>query len=350
MLCYRQNKRREHQIKNTKSLRWLIYGTGFISNKLAEAITNVEGNELYAVVSRSEERASNFARTHSIPVTYTDFAEALKDRQVDVVYAATPNHTHADAISACLTAKKPILCEKPLTVNLPQCQQIKELSQSLAVPCMEALMYYCHPLAQKLRELATHSPIGKFRTFDAMFSDKIFAFANPTAGGSIMDLGCYPVSLILSLVSEHLGLHTVETELIHAVGQLDPSNNTDAYASCQLALPGDIKAVISTSNRFGLASSFRIIGASGVIEIDNPWLAEKNNTITVSFFDDRADEAIIVTADRTLYEYEVLSMAAMIRDPAQTHPQVSLEHSADIMRVLDAWRCQIGLQYAIERV
>jgi predicted dehydrogenase len=335
--------------KECSAIRWLVYGTGFISQQLVQAINSVDGNEVYAVVSRNKGRGAEFAKQHDIPVVSDSFADAIQDPSVDVVYIATPNHLHAESIMHGFTAGKPVLCEKPLTVNAKQCRIIQACAKESGLVCMEALMYHYHPVAAKLRRLVSDSPIGKIELFDASFSDRIFSFANPIAGGSIMDLGCYPVSLVLSLVKAYLGLEKIETNLWHAVGQLDKKTNTDAFASCQLGFPANISATIKSSNRFGLDSSFRILGETGMIEVDNPWLADKVTTIRISFFDDRAPQKIQVTADRSLYAYEVETMAAIVRGESVPDNAISLDHSLDIMSVLDAWRAAIGLNYAVEK-
>jgi predicted dehydrogenase len=327
-----------------RTLSWGILGTGFISQQIAKAIAESEGNQVLAIASRDLNRAESFAKEFNIPRAYGDQEALLNDKEIDVIYIGLPNFLHVSWVEKCVKENKHVLCEKPFTVNAAEAQKIIESLSQSSVFCMEALMYKCHPLTLRLKELVQNNYIGRIQAFESQFSDEIFPFANNYCAGSILDLGCYPVSLILLLMTAQSG-EMIDPAVVGAVGKIDEKTNTDIYSSLQLEFPDQVVATVSCSNHFKLNSCFRILGEEGVIEIGNPWLLEKNATISVHFFDGREDEIIEVTTDYSLYCHEIHSVAECIHSGCQQSELVDWKSSLQVMRVLDQWRSRIGLVF-----
>ena len=93
-------------------------GTGTIAKNFAKGLQSLDDAELYAVASRSIESAIQFGQNYEAQKYYGSYEEMVRDDEVDVVYIATPNSAHKDNILLCLNQNKPVLCEKPLTLNV----------------------------------------------------------------------------------------------------------------------------------------------------------------------------------------------------------------------------------------
>lgn len=329
-------------------LSWGILGTSFISHQIAKAISESDGNEIAAVASRDLSRAQSFAEEYNIAKAYDSQEALLTDDSIDVIYIGLPNFLHANWMQKCIDAGKHMLCEKPFTVNAKQVKAVIDSLSSSSVFCMEALMYACHPFIAKVKELIAKKAIGKIQAFDAHFSDEIFPFANSYCAGSMLDLGCYPLSLVLLLMRVQNGGERLFPTQINAVGKIDEKTNTDIFSSLQLLFSDKTVATITCSNHFKLTSAFRILGEKGVIEIKNPWLLDKRSSIDIHYFGDKEDEKIEVTTDHSLYCHEILTVAANVRVGNQQSKEIPWKDSLQVMQLLDQWRAEIGLVYEVD--
>ena len=135
-----------------KHLKWGIIGTGMIANNFARNLKTTDKATLLAVASRSIDKAKEFAGKYEIPKTYGTYEELLKDKEIDAIYIALPNHLHAEWTIKCAEAGKHILCEKPITVNVGELEKLLDVVKKCDVFFMEAFMYRCHPQWTKIKQ------------------------------------------------------------------------------------------------------------------------------------------------------------------------------------------------------
>lgn len=154
-------------------LRWGIIGPGRIAYAFADALKVVEGTELYGVASRDEERGRVFAQQYHVPQAYTSYEQMAQDPLVDAVYIATPHRFHHEQTLLCLEAGKPVLCEKSLTVNARQSQELIALAQSKNLFLMEALWTRFLPIYAQVREWLDAGLIGDVKLLSASFGFRI---------------------------------------------------------------------------------------------------------------------------------------------------------------------------------
>ena len=185
----------------TGKLRWGILGTGGIAKALAKALAVSTTGELVAVGSRTQAGADKFGDEFKVARRHASYEGVLSDPGVDAVYISLPNHLHAEWAIKTAEAGKHVLCEKPLTTNWAEGLAVIEAARRAKVFFMEAFMYRCHPQTAKLVELLRSKVIGEVRVIQANFSynmgpkyDNIRLRAD-AAGGGIMDVGCYTVSM-----------------------------------------------------------------------------------------------------------------------------------------------------------
>lgn len=325
-------------------VRWAILGTSKISKTMALAIQESKTSELVAVGSRTVANAKAFAEEFSIPSYYGDYDSLLKDPDIDAVYIGLPNHLHKEWIIRCAKARKHIICEKPFVTNIQDAQEALAEVNKANVFCMEALMYRCHPVIKKLCELIKKKVIGDVRFFNAMYSCDIHKLANPIEGGSIYNLGCYPVSLVRLLAGYAHGKHTAEPSNVVSIGEINESTNNDTRATALLQFPKNMLATITTADDIEMYSQFDVYGTEGYLKmITNPWKPETINKILIKRNDSVEPEEIIVTADQSLYSYQ-FDVANEHIKAGENFVEVGATSWLDTLGntiVLEAWRKQV---------
>src|SRR5690349_18690394 len=149
--------------------RWGILGCGSIAHAFATGLQALPDATLQAVGSRSQEKADSFGEKYGAPNRHGSYAALAEDPEVDVVYIATPHPMHAGDMTLCLEAGKPVLCEKPFTVNAAHAEQVIALARAKNLFLMEGMWSRFFPLMGKLRALVKEGAIGEPRLLQADF-------------------------------------------------------------------------------------------------------------------------------------------------------------------------------------
>lgn len=179
------------------NLKWAIIGPGSIANEFAAALDDI-GGTLYAVGSRTLEKAQAFASQYGAEKAYGNYSEMLQDPEIDVVYISTPHSNHYEYIIESLQNNKHVLCEKAITVNSKQLQEIAELAKQKSLVVAEAMTIYHMPLYKKLRKIVDEGKIGRLKMVQVSFgSHKEYDvnnrfFSKDLAGGRCWILGRMP--------------------------------------------------------------------------------------------------------------------------------------------------------------
>lgn len=185
----------------TDPIRWGIVATGYIAAKFVSDLGIVDGAEVLAVASRSDDSAGRFATKHRIPRPYGTWEALAADPDVDIVYVAGPHPAHHAAARMMLAAGKAVLCEKPITVNAPQAEDLVAVAAEHRAFLAEAMWTRTIPAVRAAVELVSRGEIG---AITAVSADLSFAAAvgpehrlrNPAlGGGALLDLGVYPLAL-----------------------------------------------------------------------------------------------------------------------------------------------------------
>ncbi|MEI8283185.1 MAG: Gfo/Idh/MocA family oxidoreductase, partial [Armatimonadota bacterium] len=178
----------------SNQLRWGILATGSIANQFAEGLAACNSGKLVAVGSRTIERATEFCAKHG-GTPFGSYAEVYNHPDVDVVYIATPHHTHMDDTIAVAKAGKGILCEKPFTLNAIESERALKAVKEANVFFMEAFMYRCTKQSAKIREWISSGLIGDVKMVNAEFAFQAgedwtnFRNDPDLGGGGLMDVG-----------------------------------------------------------------------------------------------------------------------------------------------------------------
>jgi len=189
-------------------ISWGILGTGYAAGWFADGLKSVRGARLMAVGSRRQSSARQFAGLLAVPRAYASYSELIRDKDIDVVYIATPNSSHRDLSLYCLNAGKAVLCEKPFTLNHAQAREVVDLARRKHLFCMEAMWTRFLPVMRDVRKLIDNRDIGDVQLLIAGIGHAVHAdaqsrfFNRALGGGALLDLGVYGISLACHLLGE----------------------------------------------------------------------------------------------------------------------------------------------------
>ncbi len=320
-----------------KNINWGILGTSYISEVMANAIHKSATSQLLGIGSRSIATAKNFSQQFSIPKIYENYQDLLNDDGIDAVYIGLPNHLHKEWILRGLEAGKHILCEKPFVISISDAREVISHVRKSNLFCVEALMYQFHPYAEKIKEIIQNKIIGEVKLYNATYTAHIADIANPVAGGSIRNLGCYPISLVRLLADK-------EPIEIQGTGRFNHGNNTDNQASVILKFADDSVGVVSTADDIKMAWQFDVYGTKGVLKVvSNPWFpSDEDNTFHIYLNNETSPIEINVKSEKSLYTYQIdFVNSRIINKDVESFSEKSLMHSLGNTVVLETWLQQV---------
>lgn len=341
-----------------RTLAWGILGTGNIARKMAAGIKGSTTGHLAAVGSRSLDTAKAFAREFGVPRAFGSYEDVVNSDEVEAVYISLPNHLHEEWTIRCAAAGKHILCEKPFTVNRAQAERAIAAVRAARVFLMEAFMYRCHPLTARLIEIVRAGDIGEVRLIQGNFAYNMglqlenIRLSNPAAGGGIMDVGCYPMSLARLVAGAARGnpfLNPVEVSGAALIGE---RSRVDEQATAAVKFPGCCVAALACGTQVAIDNTFRIWGSEGNISIPVPWhVPHKDARLLVQRKGETAPTELLIDSPAPLYTQQVDVVAAAIRnrDVEAKHPAMTWADTLGNMAALDAWRADVGLCFDCER-
>ncbi|MGC8624604.1 MAG: aldo/keto reductase [Phycisphaerae bacterium] len=341
-------------------LHWGILGTGAIAGKFAKNLATSQTGRLVAVASRDRETVEQFGRDF-LPETaltrYASYDDLLADQTVHAVYIATPHPYHARwAIRAALAGKH-ILCEKPLALNYADAMQIIEAARANRVFLMEAFMYRCHPIIDRLIQILRDGVIHDVRMIHANFGFQCALnfdhrlLNHALGGGAILDVGCYPVSLARLIAGVAAGKDFLDPVAVAASGIIGEKSRVDEMASLLLTFPNRVMAAINTAVQCALNNDVHIYGSGGSIYIPWLWIPQPNDNKIIIRRHGRQPEEINVAAPADVYTLEADVVATAIAQGAQEPgwPAMRWADTLGNMKTLDRWRRIIGLAYDDEK-
>ncbi|WLD99504.1 aldo/keto reductase [Agrobacterium leguminum] len=339
-------------------IRWGIIGPGTIARTFADGIAHSRTGRLEAIATRNPDKpglAEAFAGARIIG----GYDALLADPAIDAVYIATPHTGHAEWAIKAIRAGKNVLVEKPIALSAYDADAIFHEAKKAGVFAGEAYMYRLHPQTAKLLELVKARAVGDIRIIRSSFGFNMGSFradhrlfANETAGGGILDVGGYPVSMVRMIAGAVDGKPFAEPEKVAGAAHLGQSG-VDEWASAVLKFANGIVAEVSCSIMAAQDNVLRIIGSEGRIEVKDFWFAagHKGGTGRIDIIRGDKVETIELPEDRWLYSFEVDAAGEAIRQGKKEFdaPGMAWADSLGNLRVMDQWRASVGLEYSIEK-
>ena len=339
-----------------QKINWGVLGTGNIANVFARALAGSKTSQIYAVGSRNELTAKEFSLRYAVPKSYSSYDALLSDPEVHAVYIALPHSMHAEWSIKVANAKKHILCEKPLTINFEEARSVVEAAEYNQVLLMEAFVFRAHPQTNKLKQLIQSRLIGDIRLINATFSfmsedDQLdrHAFKELGAGG-ILDVGCYPLSMVRFIVGEVLGANSVEPDEIFGVSYFGEAG-IDECSICCAKFPGGILAQLSCGISVTQDSGVKIFGTEGYIFVKSPWVPGGRNPgiteIVVHKYTNARPKTLYIETNIGSCNYMIDHFTDAISD--RNSWRSFLEETLMNMKTLDRWRASAKVNYASDK-
>lgn len=345
---------------STAPIRWGILGPGDIAKAFAGGVAGSRTGTIVALGARNPGKAG-LAQTFPGARILDGYQALLDEPDVDAVYIAIPHPGHAEWAIKAAEAGKHVLCEKPLALTAFDADAMIHAARKAGTFLGEAFMYRLHPQTLKLVELIKSGIIGEIRMIKSSFGFAMPGFmpqhrlyANDLAGGGILDVGGYPVSMARLIAGAAVGKPFADPDKVVGAAHLGQSG-VDEWASALLHFAGGVVAEVSCSISLNQDNVLRILGTKGRIEVPDFWFAGGNRDVGLGKIDvigsDGKRETISVNESRHLYSFEVDAAGEAILAGRQEFawPGMSWADSLGTLRVLDKWRAAVGLEYDIEK-
>ncbi|WP_096084883.1 Gfo/Idh/MocA family protein [Agaribacterium haliotis] len=184
-----------------KKIRWGIVSSGRIARQFASDLQYVENAQLAAVAARRLSDAQQFSQDFNIAKAYEGYDALFNDEQIDAIYVASPHSFHFEHSKAALEAGKHVLCEKPLTISSEQCKALTDIASERGLLLMEAMWTYFLPALQKAKSWFDAGKIGQLKHikidfgYPMPYDPNSREYAAELAGGSLLDMGIYPLAI-----------------------------------------------------------------------------------------------------------------------------------------------------------
>lgn len=262
------------EVNNKRHLRWGIVGcAGIAINAVMPAIDQSTTGSLAAVASRNLEKSREVASRFNVPKAYGSYEELLEDNEVDAVYIPLPNHLHKEWAIRAAEAGKHVLCEKPLALTAAEAEEMAAAADKAGVLLAEAFMYRHHPRWTRIHNILENGEIGELRGIRGAFTfnnaeDMANIRLKPEwGGGSLYDVGCYPISAARFLLGQ-------EPEAVTVLAQFsDRHGGVDMMASGLVEFPGGIGLTFDCGMWTEHRQLLEIVGSEGTIELPMAYTA-----------------------------------------------------------------------------
>jgi predicted dehydrogenase len=325
-------------IKKDKIINWGIIGLGKIAHKFAQDLIKIKNVKLYAVASRDQNKADNFATKYVVKKAYGDYESLAKDPDIDAVYIATPHTYHKVHTMVCLNYKKAVLCEKPFAMNGDEVEEMIALSKKNNVLLMEALWTYFLPHYQFALKHIANETFGQIIKLEADFGFKpkkdmsSRLFKKSLGGGSLLDIGIYPVFVALSTLGEPIQIEATAEFF---------ENGVDA--SCQMLFNynNGIIAELKSTLIKNTPTEAIFYCENGIIRINSRF----NEPSNVTFITNGKTSTFDFSCNTYGYDYEIRHFSELIRQGRTESNIMTFEFSRKLIKTLDLIRFDIGLVY-----
>lgn len=322
-----------------KKLKWGILGPGSIARDFAQALNRVNG-EVYAVASRNKERAEKFARENNVKKAYGSYDEIIKDKDIDVVYIATPHSNHYEYIIKSLNNNKHVLCEKAITVNERELEEALKIAREKNLVLEEAMTLFHMPLYEKVIKKISKEDLGKVNMVQVSFGsfkeyDENNRFFNlDLAGGALLDIGTYALAFARYFLS------SMPEEILSTVKKA--KTGVDEKSGIILKTKEDEIATISLAFRSKMPKRGIVSCDNGFITIDN---FPRANKATINYLDGTV-EVIECGEEEKALDYEVIFMEEKINKNKESN---SLDLTYDVTKIMNKVRKDWGILYPFEK-
>ena len=255
-------------------INWGILGMGRMGMSFANAIKETSNSKLIATASNSGKVFGDFENK--------SYESLINDKNIDAIYIATINNSHVDLIKKIIETQKKILCEKPIATSLQSFLEVEKLMLDKKIKFYEGIAYYSHPQTIEILNLIDNDEIGNIEKIESTFGFKARyrpssrLYNKELGGGSILDLGCYPISFFMLFAKLQEKIFISNKNLNYA------KSGVDDEATATLNYDNKFEGKIHVSIKSNLENSCTIYGSKGFIKVKEPWSPSNNDVIEIS--------------------------------------------------------------------
>lgn len=318
-----------------------VLGVGHIAVTLAYTMQRLEEVECYAVASRNYDKAKEFAKSYGFEKAYGSYAEMLADKEVELVYVATPHSHHYEHMKLCIEAGKHVLCEKAFTMNERQAKEIFDLANKKGVLVTEAIWTRYMPSRKIINDLLAENVIGEVKTLTANLDYAISGIERiirpELAGGALLDVGVYTLNFALM----HFGNRIAKKQSVVHLTETGVDGQNVITLSYE-----DGRLAVLTSGIYGISDRRGVFyGTKGFMAVDNI-----NNPSEIKLYNEEHElyKTISMPEQINGYEYEILETIDCIKKGKRECPSMSHEDTLEVMRMMDELRKEWGIHYPNE--
>jgi len=308
-------------------INWGILGFGRMGLAFANAIEETSNSKLIGIASKSGNTFKNFKNR--------SYEELINDKKINAIYISTLNNTHVGLIKEILEAGKKILCEKPVSTNLEELTEIRKMILKKKIQFYEAIAYYSHQQTTDIINLINNDEIGEIKSiesnfgFKAKFKPSSRLFDKSLGGGSIFDLGCYPISFIMLFAKDPEKLSITSKNLNYA------KSDVDDEAMAYLSYDNKFEAKIQVSIKNNLNNICIIKGSKGSIKVVEPWNPSTNSIIEVT--NNKHFYTKSINSQLSVYGNQIEKVSESFIDHSKKFNLFDIEKSLINMRLMSNW-------------
>lgn len=323
-------------------IRWGLIGLGFIARRFANDLIRLPDAEIYAVASRSQEKADAFGAEFGASKCYGSYEDLVDDPDVDVAYIGTPHTYHLAHTLMSLEAGKHVLCEKPFAVNAKEARVMIDRAREKKLFLMDAFWTRYFPVMAKLRQLLADGVIGDVMLVQADFGGRGPVvpekrhFNPDLAGGALLDVGSYCLQLA-SMIYGKQPIDIVSQVAIGSTGVDELSVVVCKYSDYEMA-------TLTSAIRLTTPHEARVMGSEGYIAIPNFWHPSELTVVAPR----QEAETFHFPYEGEGFQFEAIEVGNCIRAGKTESAIYPLDETLAIMETLDRIRADWGLRYPSE--
>jgi len=328
-------------------IKWGIIGLGNMAKNFANSIKEVSNAKINSIASLNKTKLEIFKRDLNISSnnSFNDYNDLIKSKNIDAVYIATLNNTHLNLIKKCSEFKKNILCEKPIALNFDETKLAADHIFKNKVMCFEGIAYRSHPQIKIIKQLIDQGEIGEIKEIKSSFGFKVKRlnpksriFSKELGGGSLLDLGCYPLSLL-----ELFNKQNNNFEFMDVDGGFTKTG-VDDFADASIKLNNSIICKIKVSFKENLDNKTYIQGDKGEMIIHNSWLPEKKSYIDILTKESAYKK--FINSDISVYASQIQKVSECFKNKTLNDEfLIDIEKSIKIMNNLSNWKNFLERKY-----
>jgi predicted dehydrogenase len=315
-----------------------VLGLGSIFKRVMADFPNAQNCELYALAARDLARAEDAKAKYGAARAFGSYEELLDCPEVELVYVATPHSLHFEQVKACLAHGKHVICEKAFCLNDAQAAAMAAMAREKGLFLMEAMWTRFLPAIVKLRELAREGALGEIRhvtadfSYAARFDPESRVYAPRLAGGALLDVGIYPLSMIAMLLGD-------APASVDGICVMAPSG-VDARTVAQLRYQSGATAQLMCGVDVNGDSKMTVFGTEARVDIPDFWHATR-----LEIARGRDTEILAFPPETEGHHHQFVHAADLIRRGLTESPVMPLTETVNLMKLMTDIRRANGFLY-----